>query len=149
MTTRNCGCGNKVNFKSTAQDEADPAAQPLLYVAGARETTLGVGMCAHGYILDAVSTHIPENGGLIRCMLHDILSKGPLRVHTTTGPDGAEEKDHVALYDVGCVLGINTKAIFAAHHGTPQANKTRPDVTDSPPHPSKYPHSRKSKPMQS
>ena len=132
MTTRNCGCGNKVNFKSTAQDEADPAAQPLLYVAGARETTLGVGMCAHGYILDAVSTHMPENGAIIRCMLHGILSKGPLRVHTTTGPDGAEEKDHVALYDVGCVLGINTKAIFAAHHGTPQANKTRPDVTATP-----------------
>ena len=131
MTTRNCGCG-KVNFKSTAQDEANPAAQPLLYVEGARETTLGLCMCAHGYIVKAVSTHMPENSGLIRTMLHEVLSNTPLRVHTTTGPDGKKKKDGVALYDVCCVLGVNTKEIFAAHHGTPQANKTRPDVTATP-----------------
>jgi hypothetical protein len=131
MTTRNCGCG-KVNFKCTGQDEDDPAAQPHLYVEGAREATLGVGMCAHGYIHAAVSTHMPENSGLIRAMLHGILSKGPLRVHTTTGPDGKAKKKGVALYDVCCLLGIHTKEIFAAHHGTPQANPTRPDVTATP-----------------
>jgi len=125
------GCG-KVNFKSTSNEEADLAAQPPLFVAGAREATLGVGMCPHGYIATAASTHMPENGAIIRCMLDDMLAE-PLRVHTTTGPDGREEKDGTILYDVGCQLGINTQEIFAEHHGTSQAsNKTRPDVTATP-----------------
>jgi hypothetical protein len=56
------------------------------------ETTLGAGMCAHGYIVRAVSAHMPENSGLIRCMLKDLFMEEPLRVHTTTCSDGGEKR---------------------------------------------------------